>query len=72
MAIVAFVTSELAHADVKEESGNTLLSEDTMFLFLRFHLTRTEQPYPLVWEVFSCSRLAAGGNTAVTCGRLRV
>lgn len=31
VTIVVFVTSELAHADVKEESGSTLLSEDKMF-----------------------------------------
>lgn len=31
VAIVVFVTSELANADVKEKSGSRLLSEDTMF-----------------------------------------
>lgn len=71
MAIVVFVTSELACADVKEESGSALLSEDTMFPEVPLDQDRAAVPAGLEGLLLFLT-IAAAGNTAVMCGHHQV
>lgn len=63
------VTSELAHADVWEESDTTLLSEDKMFSEITLDQNREAEPAGLGGLLQFLSE--QHGNTAVMCGRLR-